>query len=207
MNFDHVFWTQRRTTHGCHLGGTSPVEDGWEIGDGVPREDGFPNNVTLQMKSDFPRDTLTPDCLNSITCHTIISERLRDYLRSRDFDNLEFLPVTILNHKGSPVASPYAIVHPVHPVDCLDIQACNVTWEPMDDSLISNLSSFELDSSKVDDVPPIMRIAGLSYHVAVHRSIAKELDDEGFTGNGWTEPNDLVGKDLVCALRAISIQP
>ena len=204
MAFNHVFWVDQAVPHGCWLGRLSGFEKGYQIRNGVPRAEGWPSDVSLEMSKDFRKYTLTPDCVNSINAATIISERVVEFLREKELPNVEYLPVTILNHKGKAVDTPYFILHPVHLVDCLDVDACQTTFGLMSKKNYEKIGSFVPDESKCDDLPPIMRIAGLSFHVAVHRDLAREIDDAGFTGIGWYEPSDLVGKHLVQALPGFS---
>ncbi len=196
MAFNHVFWVNRRIEHGCWLGGLSDFEDSWEVGDGVPRVDGWPSDVSLEMSQDFRKYTLTPDCVKSSNAAMIISQPVVEFLRAKELANVEYLPVTVLNHKGKAVDTPYFILHPIHPVECLDTDKCAIAWSIGDDTVIDTLGAFHSDDNKCQDLPPMMRIAGLSYHVAVHRDLAGEIDAAGFSGIGWYEPEQLVGISL-----------
>lgn len=199
MNFDHVFWTYREVAKGCRTKGIRGFEDDFEIGLGTPVLESFPLNVTVPMNPDFPTNTITPDNLDNID--RIVSERMSEFLISKNLPNVEFLPVTLINHKGRPVKPSYKLVHPIHAIDCLDDAACSVTFsDPDDNEYIEKMAAFALDVRKCSDFPPLFRVARIASHVLIHRELAKELDDARFSGNAWIEPSAIGDVRLFGAL-------
>lgn len=196
MAFEHVFWAYRETPHGCRLQGLQNVEKGFQISDGVPRQANFSGDAHFTMNPDFPDDTIMLDNLKNTSVHIVASERLKRFLEGQQLPNMEYLPVTIFNHKSRPVSPPYFIIHPIHPVDCIDFDASEATWDELDDEAIERIGNFVVDDSKCDALPPLFRPNGLSRHLLVHRELAAALDAQGFTGNGWVEPSALVGESL-----------
>ncbi len=192
MKFDHVFWTYRNVSKGCWLNKLD-FEDDYLIDVGIPVSEDYPETVSIAMDPDFPKDTIVTDHIRGP--YRICSERLVEFLKSKELPNVEYLPITILNHRGRAVDSPYFIVHPIHAVDCLDEEACEVT----DSSIakyIKSLKHFILDDAKSQNLPPLMRVKRFASHVMIHRSLAEELDEAGFTGLGWLELSDMEGESL-----------
>jgi len=190
MKFDHVFWTYRQVARGCQLNSLVGFEDDFEIGLGTPVLHYFPDDVTVAMDPVFDKDTITPDNLRGVV--RLVSGRMSEHLRGKNLQNVEYLPVSVLNHRGRPVQPQYEIIHPIHPIDCLDYTACGITYcDPDDEEFIQEMKSFVLDIDKCGNFPPLFRIERMAEHVLIHRGLAKELDDAGFTGNGWIEPSDI----------------
>ncbi len=192
MKFDHVIWTFRLVNKGCYISRLFGFDNKYQITLGTPLLESFPADATFKMKPTFPKNTITPDNLKSF--ERLVSTPMCDFLRSKELRNVEFLPVTVLNHRGRPVKPPYHIVHPIHAIDCLDDVACGITFDdPPDNDYIEEVENFVLDPDKCDDFPAIFRVKRMGVHIMVHRQLAKELDEAGFTGNGWIEPSRIGG--------------
>src|SRR5262245_48917133 len=87
------------------------VEDDYELLRGVPRLASWPDDATFRMDEDFPDDVQLEDVLRAGQRVIVASERFKSFLVERAPRNNEFLPVTILNHKGRRVREPYWVVH------------------------------------------------------------------------------------------------
>ena len=189
MKPNYVVWKTKEVPNAFVLDALSKVEDRWEIVEGVPRAATFPFNVTFTVDPDFPHDTLLIDAFESTVAMTVISAKLKAFFEERTVRQVEYLPVTILDHKGRPAAE-YFILHPIYPVDCLNLKESEAKWDFIDDTTIGKVERIVFDDSKVDPELQIFKIKYLYDVIIVRRDLSEAMEAEGFTGMQWTELAD-----------------
>jgi hypothetical protein len=113
----------------------------------------------------------------------ILSGKLRAYLVAALPDHaLEFLPVSILNHKDRLASDDYFILHPLGPQDCIDLERSKVKWNPLKKQTIMNCKGLVL---KPGAIPPGLKLFRPKYwgaNVMATRAFADDLVSAGFTG-------------------------
>jgi hypothetical protein len=166
------------------------LDDPEELNEGVTMADRFPGDATFTMHPDFPYNLILTDSLRNTDFLIVASSRLRDFLEKRAILKVEYLPVTIINHKRRAVKDTYYIIHPVDHVDCLDLEKCGVAWSPIDSSVIDSMEQLVLDPDRIDQSRGIFRPKFFPDVTLIKRELALAMDMEGFTGNVWIEPED-----------------
>jgi hypothetical protein len=159
------------------------------IEEGVPVYNIFPTDSYFEMNLDYPFNLLLTDTLYNLHDLIIVSNKEKAFLETYELANIEYLPVTILNHKGKPVETNYFIIHPIYPIDCLDRAACDVIWSEIDSNVIETVTKLAIDENKIDGTLDLVRFKHLGRVIAIRRTLAEALDSEGFTGNKWIELN------------------
>jgi hypothetical protein len=167
----------------------SPVKSEWKLVKGVPRADDFPVDVTHTVDPEYPHDMTLDDVLFSPALLFLVSPAVRNFLVERALKQVEFLPITILNHKKKPAAA-YYILHPTGPVDCLDDVASGAKPDPIAPSKIHEIQRIVLRPEALDPERQMFRIERLYRHIIVKKSLAQAMDAAGFTGMSWTELSD-----------------
>jgi hypothetical protein len=202
MTFDHVFWTHKPARNGCVLLDLKGYKKAWRLSVGADLLAEFPSDAFFEMNPDFPDHTIATDLMRNRDALILVSERLKQLVAARGVPNLQFLEVAIIDHKGRTMSTPYFIVNPVGPIDCLDLNACKPTYDLMVKSDIVKVEAFVPDKDKCVDLPEIFRPKGFS-HLLVSRALAKEIDDAGMTGNGWVTPEKLAGQQIGASLTTL----
>jgi len=187
MSIDYVFWAARRLENVCQLVDLQGVEREWELDEGVPRSASFPDGATLRMDPNYPYHTLLADNLLNTERLIVASGKLKTFLESRQLAEVEYLPVKVLNHKNRPVDVQYYIIHPVNPVDCLDLEQSGPRWSAIDTTRIKALNRFVIVESKIDKGREMFRPKHFHRATLVKRTLAEAIDKEGFTGIRWFE--------------------
>jgi len=190
MTSKYVIWTHAAVEHAVVLDEMKGYDDDFRLVNGERVAKGFPSKVKFTMDKEFPTDTLLTDNLLNSDRLIVASERLADFLRERDSKLIEYLPVTIVDHKRKPIKEPYFIAHPVDPVDCLDIEACGAKYLPIDEDNIWKLDRLAVQESKVSAQRMLFRPKAYNAVILVRRDLANAISKEGFTGVSWTEIED-----------------
>ncbi len=189
MKSNYVVWETKEVPNAFVLNTLSGVEAVWEVVEGFPRAATFKAGATFTVDPDFPHNTLLIDAFETSKAVTVISPRLKAFLEARAVKQVEYLPVTILDHKRRPAAE-YFILHPIHPVDCLNFKESEAEWDFIDDTTIGKIKRIIFDESRVDPELQIFKIKYLYDAIIVRRDLSRAMDEAGFTGMKWAELYD-----------------
>lgn len=158
------------------------IDDEWEIDLGIPRLSGFPDDVVAKMNPRFPDDIELSDNLSGAG-FVIISAALKSFLESKaSADPIEYLPLTILNHKQRVASDEYYILHPTHVCDCIDVKASGIEFNPVNNKKILGCKGLVLDPSKIPDESLIFRMQMWGQNILVRNDLVEAMQNEGFTG-------------------------
>jgi hypothetical protein len=184
---DFVIWDSAVVKNAVVLHVLTGVEKEYQLRKGVPRAATFPKDASYAMHPDFPHNTILVDNLVNTGLRIVASKRLKEFLESKDISQVEYLPVTIVNHKGKPASKDYFIVHPIEPVECLDLDKCEPTWGKLDKTSIDKVRHLVIDQERVDGSRQLFRPKQFHYVILARRALAEAIDAAGFTGIKWIE--------------------
>ena len=187
MNDDFLIWDSAVVPNACCLAQLVNVDDQFELPKGIPRAATFPSDAAFTMDPDFPNDMLLTDNLVNTDRLVIASARLKTFLESQALQRVEYLPVTILNHKGRSASRDYFIVHPVELDACVDLGASDVEWSIIDPASIDSVTSLVIDEHALDPGVALFRPKPFYDIVLVRRPLAEAIDAQGFSGIRWIE--------------------
>ena len=182
-----VSWKTRSVKNGAAVTDLRGVDRVYAMMDGESFKNGFPAGAAFHFNPDFKRDTLLVDCLINIENMLVCSERLKSFIQAKSPDKVEYLPVTVHDHKGKGVADPYFIIHPIDPPDCIDFAKSDVTWSAMDKSTIQFVDHLEFDEARVAPSRLLFRAKAYNGAILLRREFAREIEAAGFKGAGWRE--------------------
>ena len=122
----------------CGLEGLENVPESHEIQFGMSRIVGFPSNAQYHMDREYKKQVALADALWGPGGDRVISAKLKNFIEARKPIGVEFLPVSIIDHKGKVASKDYFILHPVRIVDCVDQKMSIVVWNPIKKDLIAS---------------------------------------------------------------------
>ncbi|MFT4538696.1 MAG: hypothetical protein ACI841_001387 [Planctomycetota bacterium] len=122
--------------------------------EGVSRAADWPDDIQIRMDPEFPKDLELSDNLYGLDM-AVVSMAVKEALEAKQSAGVEFLPVEIMNHKGRSASKDYFILNPLEIVDCIDIDASGIDWNPLNSSKILGCEGLVL---KPDSVPADMQI-------------------------------------------------
>ena len=187
---DYVIWKYKKVNNACVLYKLSGIEDEWELTEAIPLASQFPENVEFSMHPDFPNNTLMIDNLQNSYRLIVASNKLKEFLESKNLPKVEYLPIIIKNHKGKIINNNYFIIHPIDPVDCMNLSKSKIEWGIIDEKSIDEVENLVLDENKIDPERKLFRLKYFYDIIIVHKEFAKEIDEKGFEGIRWIEIED-----------------
>ncbi|MEL7363273.1 MAG: DUF1629 domain-containing protein [Bacteroidota bacterium] len=153
----------------------------------------FPSDASYRMNRDFPDDLGLEDAAFNLDYQLVVSERLRAFLEAREVPGIEFLSVTMLDHKARAVTADYAIANLLTHVDCVDKEATTHEWNSLDDTAMVGVKNLTVEPDRVPDGVPLFRLVHVTDVIGVRRDLAEALQAEGFTGLTFTDFADYKG--------------
>jgi hypothetical protein len=190
---DFVIWAERYQEGSCVIQNPEGFGDQFLLMEGVELLNQWPENVFCRMDAEFPKDIHLSDNLYGGD-YPVISRRLKDQVSVlTGVSQIEFLPVSILNHKGRVASKDYFILNPLGAVDCIDIEKSGVVWSAINASHISRVKQLVLKNSAIPADVGMVRPAYLTETILLRRSVSDRLSNDGFTGLSFREPTKFRG--------------
>lgn len=187
--FSHCFEPNAAT-----LTDLSGIDFSVELNRGISHAHDFPNDVTIKMREDRPDDTVLPDSITNVENLTIISKKLKDSMESREITDIEYFPITILDHQNKPVDDQYFIAHPINNIDCLDIDACSPRWCEFNSDWMRKVKALVILPEKVPSNRAFFRPRHYDGTPIVNKDFADALAKESFTGIGLAPVTNFKGR-------------
>ena len=180
----HVVWETDARGGFATLLAIENVEDDYRLKRGVALADGWPSDALFRMNPAYPRDVKLADAVHSRggAGVPVVSPRLRAAMEALAPPDTEYLPVTILDHKGRVASDEYAIVNPFRVVDVIDQEATLITWNPIDKELIADTVGLVLDPARLDPDASIFRPRYMPTRVLLRADLAAAIGGGDFTG-------------------------
>lgn len=182
-----VYWKSRAVKRGAALTDLKGVDKVYELNDGESYEHRFPTSAAFRFNPEFKRDTELVDSFLNVNGMLVCSQRLKDFIASHQPSKVEYLPVAIHDLKGKVVCAPYFIVHPIDPVDCIDLATSDVVWSELDSTTFLFVRHLEIDAAKVPADRILFRAKAHNEETILRREFALAIAQAGFTGTGWIE--------------------
>jgi len=175
-------WLKTTANKYCGLESLENVPAAHEIQFGKPRLTNFPKDAHYKMSKEFKKQIALADNLWGPGGDRVISAKLRAFVEARVPMGVEFLPVSIINHKGKLASSEYFILHPVLIIDCVDQESSKFTWNPINREAIGTCSQLVFNLGQIPDNALVWRPRHLEQDVFVQRRLADDIVAGGFTG-------------------------
>lgn len=187
---NYVVWRWGRVPGGCSVVELMNVPRVFALKKGEPRGTAFPSDAAFRMDPDAKRDTLLVDNIPNVEVMLLCSERLKQFIESRQPPAIEYLPVTVQDHKKRPVPQAHFVVLPLDPPDCIDLASSVVKRSMVDPTALMSVKKLVLDESKIPSDRLIVKPKGYPLATFFRRDLAAEIDAQGFTGIAWKEVAD-----------------
>ena len=180
---DFAVWTYQPVGNVCMLDGIENVPQWLDLMRGVPFKGAFPTAAQYQMSNDHKKRTGLNDDLPNTDCLKVCSARLVELLEKKHLENVEYLPVRILNHKGKLASKDYFIVHPIIPQDALDSDASEPSFNDINPEEIDSVERLVLDKKRLDPKLRLFRLKALFQPVLIDQKLIDEIKAAGFVGS------------------------
>ena len=157
------------------------TEPCWRIPKGIKMEHRFPENASLKMGATRKGIMVTDYICNTIRW-CLVSEQLKDILKTHATAEIEFLPFKLINHKGRIAAYPCYVANLIGSIDCVDLTKTKASTSPSNPEEFLTLFSLELDDSKVPVDSNLFRIKNDPNTIVIREDLKEILDENNIIG-------------------------
>lgn len=147
----------------------------------------WPADVRFHMDPNFPKQIQLPDWVKCLHDYLVVSKPLKEAIAEEAPADVEYLPISIIDHKGKVASSDYFVLNPFTLQDCIDQQASKIKWNPIDKSKIMSCPKLVIDESRIAPGAKIFRLKHFTGLVVLARDLAESLDAAGFKGADFEE--------------------
>lgn len=189
MSSNFVLWSFEEVPNALvtdRLRGANNAGERRNLVSGKPFLDTFGGQLQFTADPDYPDDLLLIDTFSNTASVFPISLALKNFLVSKHLLEIEFVPVNMLDHRDN-VVGEYYLLHPLIPVDCIDIEKSDVKVDRLNEEMFNTVRELVLNEGNIPQQRKIFRIKGLYDAIAVERSLAEELSGQKFIGLDWIE--------------------
>jgi hypothetical protein len=188
-----LIWENSYVEGFCVLTGLKGFNQPWLLAKGVALANNWPSDATFSMSPDYPTDMKLSDQVFGGS-YRVVSIRLKEALSSIDeSSNIEFLPVSILNHKGRLASKDYFIMNPLDSIDCINQDESGVIWNKIDTSMISSCEKLVLKEDAIPEGSVMFREKFMRNTILIRRDIADKLLSTEMSGLFFLEPSQYTG--------------
>ncbi|MCP3143120.1 imm11 family protein [Pyxidicoccus xibeiensis] len=168
----------------------SKIKD-WRYDEGESLAKEFPKDAAVVFSSNWPERRKLYDFLDNAVTALIVSERVRRILEELKAKDLEFLPVTVKDHKKAPMAERYFILNALGGQDAIDMEKSQLVMDPLEKEQIGRIKKLVLQPKKIDKDAKLFRASRARHVIFVDDAVRKAFRKEGITGfwlykaEGW----------------------
>jgi hypothetical protein len=163
----------------------------WRYGEGERLAKEFPKNATVKFFDQAKDRRELLDFVNNMESALFASSKVRGILEKLDTPDLEFLPVSILDHKGAVAASDYFILNPIGTQDIIDMKKSKVVMSSLSDDQIGSIDELVLQPKGVAKGAHLFRATNMRSLILIDDTLRAAFKKEGVTGyqlfkaEGW----------------------
>jgi hypothetical protein len=151
----------------------------------------WPSNVQFHMDPALPKAIQLPDWVKNMPSALVASKTLKAIVQGSEPADMEYLPLTLIDHKGRVASADYFMLNPFTLQDAIDQQKSAIEWNPIDPTLIADCTSLVLDESRIDPRATVFRLKHYPSKVIFRRDLANAIKKAGCTGIKFVEIEDV----------------
>lgn len=160
---------------------TSIRDMSWRMSRGLPVDERFPSDVVLQVDGGTKGITL-PDFVSNTVQLAIVSRKLKQTLDEHAAANIEYLPISIANHKGRVSGNDYYIANLLDHHDCIDMERSEVEQLGMEPEFLSGLFRLHITEDRVPHEAKLFRLKSMPSAILIRDDLRATVDVAGLTG-------------------------
>ena len=155
-------------------------EKGWRITEGRRMAHRYPAGCSFQMGRLFP-GIMVPDMINNLFQYWLVSKKLKALLAQEADVEIEFLPFTLLNHKGRIAAEECYIANVIGTEDCVDLERTEARLSHLEPGTFSRLFRLHLEGARVPD-KKLFRLRQMPHVMVVRDDLRAAFEAHDMSG-------------------------
>jgi len=153
----------------------------WKIPLGLSVKNEFPSNIKLEFNEMHPGISV-PDLVDNTLHFHIVSEKLKNILSDEVVQEIEFLPINIINHKKREEPGMYYIANLIGSVDCVDMENSSYRESNLKPEYFSRIKVLYIDETKVPEDCKLFRLSKMPWVFIIREDLVDVLKNKGIKG-------------------------
>jgi formylmethanofuran dehydrogenase subunit B len=187
MSSEFMIWRYASVPGAAVFTNLRGFEDIFRFDTGQPLKAEFPADAAFHMNPDFPNDLLLPDNVANSLQVLLVSARLQEALQAAALVEVEYLPLSVIDHKGRVASASHVVVHPLGLVDAIDMEQSVYKSHRIVKGKIDKVTKLVIDSQRVPPDRQVFKLKGFGTPVIVRRRFAELLGAGDFSGLDWLD--------------------
>lgn len=168
------------------------IED-FEYSEGISLVDRHPEGPDSAMYYDpgNPERVVLYDFVDNLESVLVANSKVKTLLDDLGVDNLEYLPVWLMDHRDQLASKDYFILNPIGSVDIIDMHKSDVSMCSIDEGQIGRTRHLVVDYSSIPDDAKLFRASSKLDEIFIRDDIKIAFDATGISGyktilaDGW----------------------
>jgi len=157
-------------------------EESFRFDEGVPLASWFPKEAVYPMDREFPDLRVLHDLQVNTLGLLVASKAFRAVLEAGAHGNLEFLPITIRDHRRKIASKDHFIVNVLHPVDCVDRKRSTLVMSAIDPTQAISIENPVLREDQIPADVDLFRLAVRTSVFVVRDELKARIESAGLRG-------------------------
>lgn len=178
----------------CSINKRPPALEGkkWKLSQGEPMGADYPPDVRMEMSKDHP-GLVVPDVIGNDLHLFLVSGRLKTLLERESNARSEYLPASIINHKGRLATQDVFIINVLERVDCVDRPRSEVDESHIEPGTLGGLFRLQVDAGRIPSEAKLFRLGEMPSLILVRNDLRASMEAQGLTGARYVA----MGEDCV----------
>jgi len=164
---------------------------GWKLFEGEPIAEQFPETVRLKFSASRPDNIRLYDFIKNTKSVRIISKRVRAIFDQFSIDQVEYIPVEIMDHQGNLASNDYFLMNVMNTQPIIDMERSKYEMCLIEEDQISNFDEIRLSTEQADMDARIFRSDRRASLYFMTDDVVQAIKAAGLTGlsvvkaEGW----------------------
>lgn len=168
--------------------------EGWRYLESHRLAPEFPTDAVMGFSPSFPDRRKIHDFVTNIMSIRIVSERVRRIVLDLVPNDVEFLPVTLVDHHRDVVSREHFIMNVLARRDVIDLERSDVRMSAILEEEIGRVRKLVLKEDIEPEGPKVFRPVHLRVNTLIDETVHAALAGAGLTGCGFFPANGWNGK-------------
>ena len=127
------------------------------------------------------------DAIHNSLGALMVSQKLKDILGSDVEDEVEYLPFTLVDHKGKDVPGAFYIVNVIGTVECVDRKQTVGRTSAMKPNEYRSIKKLFLDDERIPERSKLFRLSAMPEAMVVREDLRRAIERDSVKGVAYLE--------------------
>jgi len=140
----------------------------------------YPTNANMQMDPRTKGLKLS-SLLGTVTSFLIVHDDMKNVIEQSCDSEIEYLPVSIVNHKNRVASQEYWIVNPIGTSDCVDRATSDIDYLSTDPNQVVGVTRLCFSAAKLAGAPHLFRVPEQPEEYFISSTLGRALAEREFS--------------------------